>query len=381
VARVLVISSSDLARDPRVDRQIGFLLPHHRIVAAGHAPPRYPVDEFIDISTPPTSLPGRVGGLALLLTRRYERHFWTRGSNRTVLERLRHVRPEVVIANDIAMLPVALRLGAPVVFDAHEHAPSEFAERRGWRTLHAARIRWLCRRYLPQAAAVTVVSKGIADAYEREFGVRTTVVTNAPEYRDLAPTPVRYPVRIVHHGAAQPGRGLEEMVYAASLLDERFTTDFMLVESWPGYRQDLIRLAARHPRIRFPDPQPMHMLTEATNDYDVGVFLLPPVNLSRRYALPNKLFEFIQARLAIAIGPSPEMATVVRSYGCGIVTDDFDPRTFAAALNALDPAAITAFKSASHTAAQELCAERNEAIVVGVVEDALTRAGARGRAS
>jgi hypothetical protein len=125
----------------------------------------------------------------------------------------------------------------------------------------------------------------------------------------------------------------------------------------------------------------MHMLTEATNDYDVGVFLLPPVNLSRRYALPNKLFEFIQARLAIAIGPSPEMATVVRSYGCGIVTDDFDPRTFAAALNALDPAAITAFKSASHTAAQELCAERNEAIVVGVVEDALTRAGARGRAS
>jgi hypothetical protein len=69
------------------------------------------------------------------------------------------------------------------------------------------------------------------------------------------------------------------------------------------------------------------------------------------------------------------MARIVRAYGCGIVTDDFDPRTFAAALNALDSAAIAAFKRASHAAARELCAERNEAIVVGAVEDALSRAG------
>jgi glycosyltransferase involved in cell wall biosynthesis len=165
------------------------------------------------------------------------------------------------------------------------------------------------------------------------------------------------------------------MVRAASLLDERFTTDFMLVESWPGYRRNLVRLAAGDPRIRFPDPQPMHTLVQATNDYDIGVFLLPPVNLQRRHALPNKLFEYIQARLAVAIGPSPEMARVVRDYGCGIVVDDFEPETLAAGLNALSPADIAAFKRASHAAAEELCAEKNAPIVVGAVEDALGRRG------
>jgi glycosyltransferase involved in cell wall biosynthesis len=375
VARVLVISFSDLARDPRVDRQIGFLAPRHRVVAAGLAPPRHPVDEFVDISPPPRRLRERALGLALLLTRRYETHFWTRSSNLAAVERLHTVAADVIVANDIDTLPIALRLGAPVVFDGHEHAPSQFAERRGWLALHAARIRWLCRRYLPEADAITIVSEGIAEAYEREFGVRATVVTNAPHHADLAPTPVHDPIRVVHHGGAQPGRGLEEMVQAALLLDERFTTDFMLVESWPGYRQSLIRLAGGDPRIRFPAPQPMHMLVEATNDYDIGIFLLPPVNLQRRYALPNKLFEYIQARLAVAIGPSPEMARIVRAHGCGIVTDDFDPQTFAAALNGLDPAAIAAFKRASHSAAQQLCAERNEPLIVGPVEEALGRRG------
>ncbi|HJU37615.1 MAG TPA: glycosyltransferase [Gaiellaceae bacterium] len=375
MARVLVISFSDLGRDPRVDRQIGFLLPHHRIVAAGLGPPRHAVDEFVDISPPPRRLRERAVGLALSLARRYETHFWTRSSNIAALERLRHVRPDVVLANDIDTLPIALALQVPVVFDAHEHAPSQFAERRGWQALHATRIRWLCRRYLPRAAKITIVGQGIADAYERDFRVRATVVTNAPHYADLAPTPLHDPIRIVHHGGAQPGRGLEEMVQAAALLDERFTTDFMLVESWPGYRERLIRLAAGNPRIEFPDPQPMDMLVEATNDYDIGIFLLPPVNLQRRYALPNKLFEFIQARLAIAVGPSPEMASIVRTYGCGIVTDDFEPETLATALNGLDSAAIDAFKRASHAAARELCAEKNEPIVVAAVEEALGGGG------
>lgn len=373
MARVLVISFSDLARDPRVDRQIGFLQPHHQILAAGLAPPRHPVDEFIDLSVPSRSLGGRALGFVLLLTRRYDKHFWTHPNNVSALERLSQVRPDVIVANDIDTLPIALKLDAPVVFDAHEHAPSQLAEQWGWRALWRPRMSWLCRQHIPRASVMLTVGQALAEAYERETGARPRVVTNAPHYENLEPTPVNEPIRVLHHGGAQPGRGLEEMVEAASLLDERFTTDFMLVESWPGYRDRLIRLAGGNPRIRFPAAQPMHRLVQASNGYDVGIFLLPPVNLHRRYALPNKLFEYIQARLAVVIGPSPEMARVVRAYGCGIVTDDFEPETFATALNALDQTSVAAYKRASHAAARELSAEKNEEIVVGAVRDALGR--------
>ena len=64
----------------------------------------------------------------------------------------------------------------------------------------------------------------------------------------------------------------------------------------------------------------MHELPRMANDYDVGLYLLPPTNFNQRYALPNKFFEFIQGRLAIAIGPSPEMAKLVeRSNADGVI--------------------------------------------------------------
>jgi hypothetical protein len=372
VATVLVISFSDLASDPRVDRQIEALRGRHEVLTAGLSPSRHDVD-FLDISTPARSAPGRALGLARLLLRRYDAVYWKHPTNIAVYDRLREVPAHVIVANELSALPLALRLGPPVVFDAHEYSPDEFGENAWWRAVIAPYQRWQCRRYLPHVAAMTTVSHGIADQYERDTGVRATVVTNAPRYEDLGPTPVHRPVRILHHGAATPGRGLDAMVHLAALLDERFTLDFVLAESTSGYRQRLMRSARANSRIRFPEPRAMHELVRMANDYDLGLFLLPPSNLNQRYVLPNKLFEFVQARLAVAIGPSPEMARLVHQHGFGVVSPDFTAESLASVLNALDDSTIAELKRASHAAARELCAENNAHLVVGAVEAALTR--------
>ena len=68
MSRVLVISFSDLGRDARVDRQIGFLRERHEVVAAGLAPSRHPV-EFVDLSLEPPAGLSRQAGRALLAAR------------------------------------------------------------------------------------------------------------------------------------------------------------------------------------------------------------------------------------------------------------------------------------------------------------------------
>jgi hypothetical protein len=118
----------------------------------------------------------------------------------------------------------------------------------------------------------------------------------------------------------------------------------------------------------------MQELPQHLNRYDIGVFLLPPTNFNYRYALPNKLFEFIQARLAVAIGPSPEMARLVRQYCCGVIADDFTPEALAASLNRLTGADIDRLKQASHAAAKELCFEKNAPILLKMVERVLGNA-------
>jgi hypothetical protein len=103
------------------------------------------------------------------------------------------------------------------------------------------------------------------------------------------------------------------------------------------------------------------------NQYDVGLYLLPPTNFNYQLALPNKLFEFVQARLAVAIGPSLEMARLVREYDCGIVSDEFSPESLARRLNELDREHIDHFKQRSHFAARELCFEKNSEVLLGMI--------------
>jgi hypothetical protein len=379
VTRVLIISFTDLARDPRVGRQISFLDGRFDLVAAGLRPPAIPSVEFIDISGPPRRLLGRVLGAVRLVARRYDDVYWKHPTNRAVLSRLEGIPADVVLANDLASLPIATRLGPPVAFDAHEYAPEEFSERLGWRLLMQPYISWLCARYIPEAASMMTVSEGIAEAFERETGVRATVVLNAPAKEEFDPTPVHSPVRVLHHGAAQPGRGLEELVEMARLLEDRFVLDLVLVEGEPGYRDALIARARGNPRISFPDPVPTADLARMANGYDIGVSVLPAGNANQANALPNKFFEFVQGRLAIAIGPSAEMGRLVRRYALGVIAEDFTPESLARAINGLDADSIARFKSASHVAASDLCAERNADLVLRAVEDALGRPAQQGR--
>ena len=99
------------------------------------------------------------------------------------------------------------------------------------------------------------------------------------------------------------------------------------------------------------------------NRYDIGVFLIPPINFNYANTLPNKLFDFIQARLGIAIGPTPEMASIVQHYSNGVVSHNFHPVSLAKSLNSLKHEDVIRFKSNSIRAATELNAEKNEIIL------------------
>jgi len=360
-ARVLVLSFTDLGRDPRVHRQIRFLAERYHVVAAGTGDPAVPGVDFVQLAPRPKGLAGRIAGAARLAARSFEAYYWGTRAVRECAERLRGTSVDLVLANDINALPVALRLAGPtpVLFDAHEYAPLEFEDQLLFRVLHIPYRFHLCRTYMPQAHSCTTVCDRIAEEYERITGARPTVVWNAPDFEPLEPSAVDPDrIRLVHHGGAQRSRRLDGMIRMMRHLDERFSLDLLLVGPDSRSIDALRREAGGDPRIRFLDPVPMRALPAFLNRYDVGVFLLPPVNFNYRFALPNKLFEFVQARLGVAIGPSPEMARVVERHALGVVADDFSPRALAARLGALDPARLREFKTNAHRAARELSAER-----------------------
>jgi len=65
---------------------------------------------------------------------------------------------------------------------------------------------------------------------------------------------------------------------------------------------------------------------------NVALALIEPVCLSYAYALPNKLFQAVQAGLPIVVGRTPSLARLVTACGLGETVDERDPVGVAAAV-------------------------------------------------
>lgn len=368
---ILVISLSNIKSDPRVTRQLHCLAARYELVVAGYGQ-RLGDARIRHVSlenSRPTFLT-KVKKAIMLRMGFHELVYWTHPAIQSALAKLSGSRFDLVLANDIDTLPLALRLAgsAPVLLDAHEYSPREFEENLAWRMIMQPYKDYLCRTHMPRAAGMLTVCQGIADEYERVYGVRPKVVMNAPAAQDLSPAKLTDgKIRLIHHGAALKGRRLESMIDMAAHLDKRFTLDFMLVPSDADYLESLKRYAGSEPRIRFLEPVALAEICPALNKYDMGIYILEPSNFNNAHALPNKFFEFVQARLGVAIGPSPEMAALVKHYNLGVVADSFEPKALADKLNSLTSDDIYGFKENAHLATRDLSFGHSGEVLLGEV--------------
>ena len=114
----------------------------------------------------------------------------------------------------------------------------------------------------------------------------------------------------------------------------------------------------------------MPRITKAINAYDIGLYMIPPATFNLRMALPNKFFEFIQARLMVAAWPLEEIKPIIDAEGVGLCTDQFTVESMANALTVLTPEEIASAKLRSGLAANALlCAEVNAEKMVAVADE------------
>lgn len=256
--------------------------------------------------------------------------------------------PALWLANDWQTLPIAATaaaaLGGHIAYDSHEFAAEHFAERPEWVRFTKPIIQAVEQRYLPQTSLVTTVSAGIAEALQTRYALasRPKVLRNAPVYVE---TPFRRTgahIRVLYHGVLAPERGLEEAIESVVHWREERSLHIRGPASEPSYLEDLKSLAAQKgvgDRVTFLEPVPATALVEEALPYDVGLMALPGVSDHKRFALPNKLFEYLMAGLALCVTDLPEMRRLVEETSAGVVLDGSMPsaKAIATAVNALTP--------------------------------------------
>ena len=101
-----------------------------------------------------------------------------------------------------------------------------------------------------------------------------------------------------------------------------------------------------------------------------------PVCLNNRFSTPNKLFEYLNAGLAVAASDLPEIRRIVESDDLGALFDPDDPASIAAALRSLtaDRQALAAMRRrALAAAAGPQSWAVDEAVLLDLYRDLLPR--------
>ena len=232
---------------------------------------------------------------------------------------------EVIHAHDLDTLPagwlLARRHAARLVYDAHElYSGFDTDPPRLWSKLSLALEGTLARR----ADAVVTVSEPIAEELRRRLRLARPplLVLNCPP---LTPVQVESrpgtPVRAIYQAAAGPGRLLEDIAEAAHEAPEIEFTVRLLGGG-----------ASQLPGVVVEPPVPPDRLVEALVPYDIGLVIDRPETDNARLALPNKLFEYLMAGVAVAVPRSQSMAELVNEHKIGVV---YEPGGLGAALKRL----------------------------------------------
>lgn len=370
---LLIVSFSRLDQDARLRRQIALFADRYRVVTAGFGPGVPGAQRHIELPVPAgTGVRRRLRAYAeaiLLRVRAYRFMYATDPMVRAARRALRGERFDRVLANDIQTVPLALGLASAtrVHADLHEYYPGLHDDIPAWVRLRQPYFEWLLRSFATRVASVTTVGQGVADAY-LDRGIVAAIVTNAPDFRDGTPSPVHSPIRLVHAGAALPSRRIERMMRAVAAASSDVVLTVHLTPNTPGYLAELRRLADElGPRVRVEPPVPHAELIDRLSEHDVGIHVLPPDVTNQALSLPNKFFDFVQARLAIVVGPTPGMASLVDRYGLGVVTPGFDVEDIGQVVDSLDHDTVSTWKRAADAAAATLSAESQLPVWVDAV--------------
>lgn len=292
----------------------------------------------------------------------------------------------VYIAHDLPMLPVALsarRLhGGKVLFDSHELYPEqEFSawEQQLWRQVEA--------RNIGSADAVITVNTSIAREISRRHKVVVpTVVQNAEPYqrapqaagnrlRRTLGVPDSAPL-FLYQGGLSANRNIEMLVAAFGCMRNESA---MLAILGNGPLLPLLKRRVRSlgltSRVHFHPAVSQSELLEMTREADFGVIPYQANCLNTELCTPNKLFEYIMARVPIVATDLPEIRRIVDGYDIGLLGATNAPEAFAHLIDeALDKqiSSIQKWQTGLERAADNICWEREGEKYLSVVRELST---------
>lgn len=289
-------------------------------------------------------------------------------------------KADLLFANDLDTLPAnfyAARIkNTKLIYDSHEYFTGvpELVNRPG--------VQRIWKRFeksiLPRLKMMITVNDSIASMYREEYGLDVKVIRNVPIKNNAGDVslsrsayglPENKKIFLFQGAGINVDRGAEEAVEAISKVP-----DAALLFIGGGDVMQEIKLLVQKNKLEdqvfFIPKQPMSKLKSFTQLADFGLSLDKSTNVNYRFSLPNKLFDYIQARLPVIVTALPEVERIVIAYNIGLVIPAALPDTLAEAMEAMIRSdKFAEWKENLNIAAAELCWDREKEVLISIVKN------------
>ncbi|MCL1850149.1 MAG: glycosyltransferase family 4 protein [Bacteroidetes bacterium] len=252
-----------------------------------------------------------------------------------------------------------------LVFDAHELFP-EVPE-----LMHRPKVKQVWQKIedwiFPHLKHCYTVCQPIADYYNEKYHIQMKVVRNVPyllKYTGEKLLDYSNKKIILYQGALNVGRGLEWVIDAMSFIENA-----VLVIIGDGDIAAALKKRVNDLKITdkvfFPGRIAGAELHKYTPSADLGLCLLEHRGLNYYYALPNRIFDYLQAGVPVLATDFPEIANIVKTHKTGILINHYEPEYLAEVINDFFAKGF----DTNHFAkvAEKFCWEEEEKILLEVI--------------
>ena len=284
-------------------------------------------------------------------------------------------KADIFLSNDLDSLPAnyltAKIRSKTLVFDSHEYF-TQMPE-----LIHRPRVQSFWERteqaILPKIKYAYTVCESIASIYNEKYGTSFRVIRNIPEKTENVMVPDSKNLRIddrkiiLYQGALNIGRGLEYAIKAMQRI-----SNVRLVIAGDGDISVPLRQLTTDlnltDRVTFLGKIPLEEINIITAQADLGLSIEEDLGLNYRFALPNKLFDYIQQQVPVLVSNLPEMKKIVTDYQIGMVLKNHDPKQMAEQFQEalFNEEKRKGWKANLKNTANELCWENEEKVLFGI---------------
>ena len=277
--------------------------------------------------------------------------------------------------------------GAHLVVDFHEWSSENVRWNRKLKRWETYGYDWkrelqaaerLC---LAEASEVITVCDSIADAMAAELGNgrRPVVIRNVPQLnaiptRDYAPLKQQFGLPdecfvLLYQGGTGTTRLLEPVIEALALAPRcTLVIRGPSLDFYGDHYRELAQRAGASERLILAPPVPSRDVVAAARGASCGIYTVLDVGRNFRFALPNKIFEYMAANVPILSADYPEPAKIIAEHRIGLTFDPHSPRSIAAAINRMidDPAFAAECRANTQDALSALGADQEWEKIVAI---------------